>query len=56
MKNLEERFESLEKTVRIYRILVVLLIVLLFVLQRRTIVGWIDRMETWASAVSSAGA
>lgn len=51
MKSAEERIENLEKTVKTYRILVMLLAVLILVLERYRIVGWLDSMESWFSNV-----
>lgn len=53
-KNPDERIDSLEKSVRNYKILSLSMLVLVLVLQRNRIVGWIDRMESWVGAVSSA--
>ncbi len=53
MKNIEERFESLEKTVRLYRILIVLLFIFIFWTQRENIVGCMNRIDSWFSAVGN---
>jgi len=47
MKSADERIDSLEKSVKLYRILTILLVVLLFIVQRTTVVGWIDSVEVW---------
>lgn len=47
MKSADERIDSLEKSLKLYRILTILLVVLLFVVQRYTVVGWIDSVEGW---------
>lgn len=52
-KNPDERIESLERTVRTYKILSVSMVVLVLLIQRGRIVGWIDRMEKWTDAVAS---
>lgn len=46
-KNPDERIDMLEKKVNMYRVLVTLMVVLLFVVQRQRVVGWIDGMESW---------
>ena len=53
MKSADERIDHLERTVRMYRALAVLTFLLLLVMQRQKIVGWIDHMESWFSAVST---
>lgn len=55
-KNPDERIDSLEKSVRNYKILAVSLLVLMLVSQRTRIVSWLDRVENWADAVTSAKA
>lgn len=55
-KNPEERIDNLEKSVRNYKILAISLLVLMLVSQRTRIVGWIDRVENWADAVTTAKA
>ena len=52
-KNPEERIETLEKHVRNYKILSLSMLVLVMVMQRSRIVGWIDKMESWFSQVSN---
>lgn len=51
-KNPDERIESLEKAVRNYKILSLTMLLLVLVLQRNRIVGWIDRMESWMNGVA----
>ncbi|MBY0312220.1 MAG: hypothetical protein K2W85_09130 [Phycisphaerales bacterium] len=51
-KDPNERIDLLEKKVNTYRVLVTLLVVLLVIVQRRTIVGWIDSAESWMSNVA----
>lgn len=53
-KNPDERIETLEKSVRNYKILSISMMVLLLLIQRNRIVSWIDKMEGWIEAVSSA--
>lgn len=55
-KNPDERIDSLEKSVRNYKILAISLLVLMLVTQRARIVGWIDRMENWTESVTNARA
>lgn len=55
-KNPDERIESLEKSVRNYKILSISLMVLVLISQRNRIVSWIDRVESWTEAVTSAKA
>lgn len=55
-KNPDERIDSLEKSVRNYKILAISLLVLMLVTQRTRIVGWIDRMENWTESVTNARA
>lgn len=52
-KSPDERIESLEKKVNLYRILVTLLTVLLVVVLRKPIGNWIDGAESWMSNVAS---
>lgn len=52
-KNPEERIDSLERSVRTYRILSISMMVLLLVMQRNRIVNWIDKMENWFDAVAT---
>jgi hypothetical protein len=52
-KNPEERIDTLEKAVRNYKILSITMLVLVLVIQRDRIKGWLDRMEHWMSSVSS---
>ena len=52
-KNPDERIESLERSVRTYKILSVSMVVLVLLIQRGRIVSWIDRMEKWTDAVST---
>ena len=51
-KNPDERIDSLEKTVRNYKILSICLLVLVLITQRGKITGWLDKMENWVSGVS----
>jgi hypothetical protein len=55
-KNPDERIDSLEKAVRNYKILSISMMVLLLLIQRNRIVGWIDKMENWFDNVASAKA
>lgn len=52
-KTPEQRIESLERRVNLYRILVTLLFAFILILQRQRIVGWIDNMESWFGQGSS---
>lgn len=52
-KSPDERLESLEKKVNLYRILVMCMFVLLLVIQRNRIVGWLDSMESWFGNVAN---
>ena len=47
LKTAEERIDSLERTTRIYRILVVLLFLLILALERQHVVSWLDSVEGW---------
>jgi hypothetical protein len=53
-KSPDQRIDSLEKSVRNYKLLSLSMLVLLLVTQRGRIVGWIDRMEGWVGNVASA--
>ncbi len=53
-KNPDERIDSLEKAVRNYKILSISMMVLLLLIQRNRIVGWIDKVENWFGNVASA--
>jgi hypothetical protein len=55
-KNPDERIDSLEKSVRTYRMLSISMMVLLLLIQRNRIVSWIDKMENWFDTVASAKA
>lgn len=55
-KNPDDRIDSLERSVRNYKILSISLLVLMLVSQRTRVVSWIDRMESWAAAVTTARA
>jgi hypothetical protein len=52
-RNPDERIEILERRVNTYRVLVLLMLVLLVVIQRNRIVGWLDRMEHWVGTMAS---
>jgi len=51
-KSPDEKIDTLEKRLNLWRILALLLIMLLVVVQRRTIVAWIDHAESWMGKVS----
>lgn len=53
-KNPDERIESLEKKVNLYRVLVTLLFFLILVVEIKPIHGIIDRMGHWFEHVSGA--
>ena len=55
-KSPDERIETLEKKLNLWRVLAVLLVFLLVVVQRRNIVTWIDHAEKWMGNVSEARA
>ncbi len=55
-KTADEKMESLDRSLRNYRILSIALFVLLMVTQRQRIVGWIDRAEGWVGNVASVSA
>lgn len=55
-KSPDERIETLEKRLNLWRILAVLLVFLLVVVQRRHIVSWIDHAEKWMGNVAEARA
>ncbi len=46
-KSSEERLDSAERTIRIYRVLVLVLFVTILIIERARIVGWIDSAESW---------
>lgn len=46
-KTAEERIESLEKKVAVYRIASVLLVLFILAIQRERVVKWLDGMEGW---------
>jgi hypothetical protein len=46
-KSADERLETMERKIALYRIFVVVLIVSILVMQRQRVVGWIDTMESW---------
>ena len=50
-KSPDEKMETLEKKLNLWRVLAVLLILLLLVTQRRTLVSWADSAEGWMSRV-----
>jgi hypothetical protein len=50
-KSPDEKLETLEKKLNLWRVLAVLLILLLLVTQRRTLVSWADHAESWMSRV-----
>ena len=52
-KSPDERIETLEKKVNLYRILVTALAVLLVLVLRKPIGNWIDGAENWVSNVAS---
>lgn len=52
-KTPDERIESLERKVNMYRILVTLLFAFILILQRQRIVSWIDSVESWFGQASS---
>jgi hypothetical protein len=56
MKTPEERIDKLERHLRTYRTLAILLGVLICAIERGKIVAWIDHMEGWAGVISSARA
>ena len=55
LKTAEERIDSMEKTIKLYRILVILLFALLAIIMRDQLVGWLDGVEGWISNIFSAG-
>jgi hypothetical protein len=50
----DERIETLERRLNLWRILAILLILLLAVAQRRTLVTWLDHAENWFTSVANA--
>lgn len=52
-KSPDERIETLEKKVGMYRILITLLVVLLVIVERKSIVNWIDGAQGWLNNVAS---
>jgi hypothetical protein len=55
-KTADERIESMDRSIRNYRILVIALFVLLIITQRHRIVGWIDSVDGWMSNVARVSA
>lgn len=55
-KTADEKMEGMERSIRQYRWLVVVLILLLMVTHRHTIVGWIDSASGWVEGVKQVSA
>ncbi len=51
-KSPDEKIETLEKKLNLWRVLAVLLVLLLVVVQRRNIVSMIDHAEKWMGNVA----
>lgn len=52
-KTAEERIESLEKKVAVYRVAALLLVIFILVIQRERVVKWLDGMEGWFSQATN---
>ena len=53
-KSPDEKIETLEKKLNLWRVLAVLLVLFLLVVQRRTLGRWADNMEKWMGNVAEA--
>lgn len=53
-KSPDEKIETLERKLNLWRVLAVLLVVLLVVAQRRTLGRWADSVEKWMGNVAEA--
>ncbi len=51
-KSPDEKIDTLERKLNLWRVLAVLLVVLLVVAQRRTLGKWADSMEKWMGNVA----
>jgi hypothetical protein len=49
VKTADERLDSAERTIKIYRILVFVLFVTILVIERVRVVAWLDSFERWIS-------
>ncbi len=47
LKTAEERIDSMEKTIRIYRLLVIVLFLMILAIERARVSTWIDGVESW---------
>jgi len=54
-KSPDERIDTLERKLNLWRLLAILLVMLLVVAGRRTLVTWMDHAENWVSHVANAG-
>lgn len=55
-KTADEKLESMDRSIRNYRLLSISLFVLLMVTQRDRIGGWLDSMEGWVGNVAKVSA
>lgn len=47
LKTAEERIDSMERTIRIYRLLVIVLFLMILAIERERVSIWIDSVESW---------
>lgn len=47
LKTAEERIDGMEKTIRIYRLLVIVLFLFILAIERARVSTWIDVVESW---------
>lgn len=53
-KSPDDKIDTLEKKLNLWRVLAILLVLLLLVVQRRTIGRWADNVEKWMGNVAEA--